>query len=276
MSRPMIQAAVTMGQLQHKLDLIGQNLANSQTAGYKNRQADFSSLLFQQIDNLQNPNNAEGRLTPDGIRVGAGAKLGAINLNLSSGSIKQTDRTLDTALLRENDLFQIQVTNNGQTETHYTRDGAFYLSPVGNSGAVTLVNKDGNPVLGQNGPITIANGFNDISIQPNGEIVATYGNESVIVGKLAVVEAIRPRLLEAAGDNLFRLPNLNELGFNAAEIIGDVDPNASVLESGALEQSNVDISQEMTELIKTQRSYQFNARTISMSDQMLGLINQLR
>ncbi len=54
------------------------------------------------------------------------------------------------------------------------------------------------------------------------------------------------------------------------------DPNTSILKSGALEQSNVDISKEMTDLMMTQRSYQFNSRTISMSDQMAGLVNQLR
>ncbi|MYL59297.1 flagellar hook-basal body protein, partial [Virgibacillus halodenitrificans] len=72
MSRTMIQAAVTMNQLQSKLDLIGNNMANSETTGYKNRNADFSSLLFQQIDNLKDGANAVGRLTPDGVRIGSG------------------------------------------------------------------------------------------------------------------------------------------------------------------------------------------------------------
>src|SRR5690625_3361915 len=123
----MIQAAVTMNQLQNKLDVISNNLANSKTTGYKSRQANFASLLFQQMDNMTDPANAEGRLTPDGIRIGAGAKLGSVSSNLSTGAISETDRVLDTALLADNHLFQIQVTENGATETQYTRDGAFYL-----------------------------------------------------------------------------------------------------------------------------------------------------
>ncbi|SFB26858.1 flagellar basal-body rod protein FlgG [Lentibacillus halodurans] len=276
MSRTMIQAAVTMNQLQNKLDVVGNNMANSQTTGYKTRQADFSSLLFQQIDNMTDPANGEGRLTPDGVRVGSGARLGSVNINLSPGAIQETDRALDTALLEKNHLFQIQVTENDMTETRYTRDGSFYLSPINDNQDVMLTTKDGYPVLGENGPIVIAEGFDEINIQPNGQISVQRGNVTENAGNLAITEAARPRLLETAGDNAFRLPDLDELGYDFAEMMQPVDPGTEVLRSGALEQSNVDLSQQMTDMMNTQRSYQFNARTISMSDQMMGLVNQLR
>ncbi|QKY70457.1 flagellar hook-basal body protein [Lentibacillus sp. CBA3610] len=276
MSRSMIQAAVTMNQLQNKLDIVGNNMANSQTTGYKTRQADFSSLLFQQIDNMTDPANAEGRLTPDGVRVGSGAKLGSVNIDLSPGTIQETARTLDTALLENNHVFQIQVTENDVTETRYTRDGSFYLSPVNDGEDVMLTTKDGHPVLGENGPIVVAEGFDDITIQPNGQISIQRGNVNENVGNLAITEVIRPRLLESAGDNAFRLPDTDELGFDFAEIMQPVDLDGDILKSGALEQSNVDLASQMTDMITAQRSYQFNARTISMSDQMMGLVNQLR
>lgn len=268
----MIQAAVTMNQLQQKLDLIGNNLANSQTTGYKARNADFSSLLFQQINNMTDPANAQGRLTPDGVRVGSGAKLGSINVDLSLGTLKETGRALDVALMQPNHLFQISVTENNVTETRYTRDGSFYLSPLANN-QVMLTTKDGDPVLGANGPITFADGFNDIQVTDDGQVTVRRGTNTEVVGQLTVVEAVRPRLLEATGNNNFRLPNLAELGFNQAEVIQGVQ--ASV-KSGTLESSNVNMSKELTDLITTQRAYQFNARTISMGDQMSGLINQLR
>lgn len=274
--RTMIQAAVTMNQLQNKLDLIGNNLANSQTPGYKSRSADFSSLLFQQINNMKDPANAEGRLTPDGVRIGSGARIGSTNINSAVGSIKETGRGLDVALLEKNHLFQVQVTDNGVTETRYTRAGAFYLSPVNNNQDVMLTTSDGNPVLGENGPIVVPAGFDSISISDNGQISVTRGNDTIEAGRLSIVEAVRPRLLEATGENLLRLPDLQELGYNQNEIIQATNPNDTLVKSGALEQSNVDISKEMTDLIITQRSYQFNARTISMSDQMMGLVNQLR
>lgn len=272
----MIQAAVTMNQLQNQLDVISHNLANSETAGYKSRETEFSSLLFEQINNLRHPGNAVGRLTPDGIRIGSGAKLGSINSNFSLGSIKETDRDLDVALLEKNHAFQIQVSEDGQTETQYTRDGSFYLSPVNNNQSVMLTTTDGHPVLGENGPIIMDAGFDAIDIRANGEIYVQYGNQTELAGRIAIVEVVRPTLLEAVGGNLFRLPNIAELGFNLEDIVQLADQNASLVQNQALEQSNVDVSKQMTDLITTQRSYQFNARTISMGDQMSGLINQLR
>lgn len=276
MSRMMVQAAVTMNQLQSKLDLIGNNLANSQTTGYKSRQSEFSSLLFQQINNLTDQANAEGRVTPDGLRVGSGAKLGSINNDLSIGSLIETERALDVALLEGNTFFQIEVNENGVTETQYTRDGSFYLNPINNSQDLSLTTKDGHQVLGVDGPIIIADGFDSIDIQSNGQILVQRGNQTEIVDNLAVVDAVRPRILEAIGENAFRLPNLEELGYNLNEVIQDKGAADNILKSGALEQSNVDISKQMTDMIMTQRAYQFNARTISMSDQMSGLINTIR
>ncbi|AXI10603.1 flagellar hook-basal body complex protein [Oceanobacillus sp. 143] len=276
MSRMMIQAAVTMNQLQSKLDLIGHNMANSQTTGYKTRQAEFSSLLFQQINNLNSPENAEGRLTPDGIRIGSGARLGATNINLEHGSLVTTNRALDTALVGENQFFQVQVIENGNTETRYTRDGSFYLNPINNNQDVMLVSSDGNPILGENGPIVIPEGFDAITIRENGQIVTQRGGQEEIAGSIAVVEVVRPRLLESTGQNMFRLPNTAELGLNFGDIIQNTAPNENILQSGTLEQSNVDVAEQMSDLIMAQRSYQFNARTISMGDQMMGLVNQLR
>lgn len=274
MSHAMIQAAVTMNQLQNKLDIVGNNLANSETTGYKNQQADFASLLFQQIDNMSDPANTGNRLTPDGVRVGSGAKLGSVKSDLTPGSISETDRVLDTALLGDNHLFQIQVTENGATETRYTRDGAFYLNPTNNDQAVMLTTKDGLPVIGENGPIVIAAGFDAIDIQSDGDINVKRGDQTERAGNIAVVEATRPQSLEATGQSNFRLPD--GLEFNMEAIMQAVPANTNVLKSSALEQSNVDISKQMTDMMMAQRSYQFNARTISMGDQMSGLINQLR
>lgn len=276
MSRMMIQAATTMNQLQNKLDLIGHNLANSQTTGYKSRHAEFTSLLHQQINNLNDPANMAGRLTPDGIRVGSGSKLGPTQVNLSVGSMIQTNRKLDTALLGENHLFQIQVEQDGVNQTQYTRDGAFYLSPVNNGESVMLTTKDGHPVMGVNGPIVMREGFEDIDILSDGQITVKRNNETEFVGQISVVEAVRPQLLEAVGNNNFIVPDLAALGYNVNDVIQAVNLYEDTLKSATLEASNVDLAQQMTDMLMTQRSYQFNARTISMGDQMLGLVNQLR
>lgn len=273
----MIQAAVTMDQLQHKLDMIGNNMANSQTTGYKSREAEFSSLLFQQMNNVSgDPANEENRLTPEGIRVGSGAKLGTANLDFTNGAITETGRALDTALRGDNYFYQIQDTENDGEVIRYTRDGSFHLSPVNDTGDVMLTTSDGNPVIGQAGPIVMEDGFDTIDIQANGQIIVGRGDQTEVVGELDIVEVIRPQLLEATGDNNFQLPDLAELGFEMGEIIQATDPTIDALQSNALERSNVDASKQMTDLITAQRSYQFNAQTISIGDEMKGLINQLR
>ncbi|WP_040978286.1 flagellar hook-basal body protein [Oceanobacillus jeddahense] len=271
MSRMMNQAAVTMNQIQNKLDVIGNNIANNNTTGYKNRQVEFSSLLSQQINNLNTPENAEGRLTPDGIRVGAGAGLGAIHLNQLQGSLIETDRTLDAALTEENTFFQVNRVENGQEETVYTRDGSFFLSPQ-EGGVLALTTSDGHPVIGQGGPIEIQDGFDAVEFNDQGQLIVTRGDEQAAEAELAIVEAVRPSALEAEGDNFFSVTAEADI----EEIMQVYNGEGSVIHAQALEQSNVDLSQAMTDMTAAQRLYQFNSRSISMGDQMLGLVNTIR
>lgn len=277
MSRMNIQAAVTMGQLQNKLDLIGHNVANLNTSGYKAQSANFSSLIYQNIDNLRDQAaNAPGRQTPHGIRLGSGARVGHTNINLSTGSLNVTNRGLDIALLRDNHLLQIEVTENGNTETRYTRDGTLYLQPI-DGGQVMLSTSDGHPVIGQTGgAIIFDDNMEDIRINEVGQIVTLRGGTEFVEGGLALVEAVRPQFLQSAGKNLFRLPDLTDTTYVAEDIVTAVGQFDNEIQSGTLEQSNVDLASQMAELLQTQRAYQYNARTITMHDQMRGLINQLR
>lgn len=273
-----IQAAVTMAQLQQKLDLVGHNIANSETTGYKADRGSFSSLLFREIDNLSDPQNEVGRLTPDQIRTGTGARLGMTQKNLMPGVVRETDRDLDVSLLNPNTMLQVAVTNNGVTETHYTRDGSLYLSENEDE-SLTLVTQNGYSVLNDTGAeIMVPAGFNNIEITDSGMITADLnGQEGVTLGQLGIVETPRPRILEAVGENLFKLPeDMNGLGLEEIDLIQAVNPDVATIQSGSLEHSNVDMAEEMSELMIAQKSYQFNARTISMDDQMQGLINQLR
>src|SRR5690625_3040816 len=268
------QASVTMKQIQQQIDLIANNLTNLQTPGYKTKGAEFSALLFQHINNLTAQENLQNRLTPDGIRVGVGARLGSANANFGIGPAQTTDRPLDVMLTNENHFFQIQAQNGDQEEIQYTRDGSFYLHPI-NDNTVMLVTKDGRPVLGVNGPITMNGNIESIQISQNGNIIVNQGGQDETIGTIAVSEIIQPRLLESVGENLFRLPNLEELGFNFDDIV-QIPQNTNIMESGILEMANVNVAEEMTQLMSAQRAYQFNARSITMADQMQGLINQIR
>jgi flagellar basal-body rod protein FlgG len=263
-----------MGQLQKKLDVISNNIANVNTIGYKASTANFSSLLVQNINNLSSGDGAAARLTPPGIRQGNGAKLAHTNKNMSMGSITQTERALDVALTNEKQFFQVFVTNNGITETQFTRAGNFYIQPVNNNEQVMLVTAEGHPVVGVQGPILINNGFDAIEINESGQVVVTRGGQKQAEAVLEVVQIDLPRVLESAGGSRYRFPDglgndIDTLAYPLA--FGEIQ-----LQTGSLESSNVNLSEELTSMMETQRAYQFNARAVTISDDMMGLINQLR
>ena len=277
MNRSMLTASVTMGQLQKKIDTIGHNLANSNTNGYKSRETNFNDLLFQQINNQPNANQEVGRRTPNGIRQGSGSKLSEINLRMEQGGLKLTDRPLDLALKRPNDFFELLVEENGDFATRYTRDGAFFLSPY-QEGENALVTGNGDFVLGTNGePILLPDNVKDIKISETGEIVVTnHDNTETSVGQLQLVQILRPQLLQSTGENQFALPDLDQLNLIEDEVYQVVSGQEGSIQQKALEMSNVDTATEMSELLIAQRSYQFNAKSISIADQMSGLIANLR
>ena len=279
MLRTMISATNTMGQLQNKLDLISNNIANSNTHGYKAKSSTFNEMLYQQFNNDQL--DPAVRQTPVGIRIGVGAMLGQIQSNQKQGSLQNTDRSLDFAFNKPKQYFNILMPDgeNG-TKTVYTRQGDFYVSPLDN-GTVMLVNADGYPVADANGQaITLPENMKDFKILDGGTLEATYANGDVIRTDLAVTEIQKPQVVESISGTYVGLPNnLAELGFTEADVFVDLqgaNRQQIGLQNGMLEMSNVDVSKEMTDLIQTQRAYQFNARTVTLADQMLGLINGIR
>ncbi len=280
MNQNMITASVTMGQLQKKLDTISHNVANVNTHGFKRRDVQFQDLLFQQLNNQTVQQQETGRNTPFGLRVGSGAKVAQTNIRMEQGALLQTGRTLDVAFGEPNFLFEI-VSLDG--ERRFTREGAFYFTPnPNNDDEVFLVTGKGDYVMSETGQaITIPAKHEALKIEPNGQILVTTKDENNIdteqeIGRLQIVRATKPQLLQNIGDNYFTFPNLNELGLTFDDVIENASANQGKLIQGSLESSNVDLGKELSELILTQRAYQFNTRSISMADQMMGLVNTIR
>lgn len=280
MSRTMITASNTLTQLQHQIDLIGNNIANVGTNGYKRADASFNDLLVQQMDNQPRRAAEIGRLTPLGIRSGNGAKLSQAQLVLTQGALKTTDRDLDVALTKDNLFFMVNVQDENGTNTRFTRDGAFYLSPIGGN-QVQLVTAEGHAVLDELGNSIIVDGpVKNIAITNEGQlkVETTNGGEQNV--NLGVVTIKKPQFLEKLGGNLYGLPaNMNQLGVNENDILTQLTGNLRgevSMKQGALEAANVDLSKEMTDLITAQRLYQFQSRSVTMADQMLGLVNSIR
>ena len=279
MLRTMVTATNTLSQVQQQLDTISSNIANSNTHGYKAQQANFSEMLYQQFKNDEYDRTV--RDTPVGIRYGVGAQIGQIQSNQAQGSIQLTERDLDFALTTKNQYFNVLMQNDaGEVRTAYTRNGSFYVSPT-EAGIVTLVNSDGYQVADANGqPITFPDDVTQFTMDSDGTLVANYENGVALTFQLGISSLQKPQVMEKLqGGTYIGLPeNLDELGFTQAQVLTDLQgANRQVgIQKGALEMSNVDLSQEMTNLIQAQRSYQFNTRAVTIADQMLGLINGIR
>ncbi|HWO98822.1 MAG TPA: flagellar hook-basal body protein [Bacillus sp. (in: firmicutes)] len=282
MNRSMINASNTMTQLQQQLDLISNNMANANTVGYKRRETNFSELLYQQFNNQPNKQAEIGRSTPFSIRQGSGARLAHTSVQMTPGALKQTNRPLDAALTQENLFFKVLVNENGQQVVRYTRDGSFHLAPTNNAGQWMLADSNGNAVAGPNdAPILVRGSVKEVRIDANGNFTAVPENTALPdqTFELGIVEVKKPHLLQGKGNNLFGLPNLNALNLTVQDVVEEVDGAGRAglnIRQGALEESNVDMASEMTELMITQKSYQFNSKSISIADQMMGLVNGLR
>lgn len=288
MNHSMINSMVSMNGLQQKLDIMANNMANVNTVGYKRREATFEDILTnmrQQPQGFQR----EGRLSPLGFNQGWGAKLSSMTTNFAQGALQDTGNPQDLAL-EGNGLFKVRVANSDPNEpanTLYTRDGAFQLSVVENDpDNVYLTTKEGHLVLDtEDNPITIPRGYK-FAVNADGLVTAYNGSVpeagSQVRGQLGLVRVLRPQFMQQVGENMFTIPA--GIAANPQEVNNVVQPVAagSALEQpikvrqGFLEQSNVNMADEMTELMMVQRAFQMSSRALTSSDTMMNLANNLR
>ncbi|GGF87404.1 flagellar basal-body rod protein FlgG [Paenibacillus albidus] len=272
MNNSTIGASVSMSSLQQRLDIIADNIANVNTNGYKRKEGSFEDVLTrvqQQSEDYDQP----GRSTPLGFNIGFGVRVASITNSWEEGALKETGNPTDLAL-QGNGLFGVQV--NGATA--YTRQGAFHFTPdPANAANMVLVDNTGNKVLNSNGnPLTVPVGVN-AAIDEWGRVL-TKRNESdpvQVAGRIMIVEPLSKDTLQAMDGNFYALSE----GVTAQQAFvqrGAGDVPAVGVRSGWLEQSNVDLSKEMTELMQLQRTYQLAARALTSSDQMQGLANTMR
>ncbi|MGJ7921972.1 flagellar hook-basal body protein [Neobacillus sp. LXY-4] len=255
MSSSLYIAASGLNTYQKKLDTISNNIANVDTTGYKRRETSFEENLAISIENQKARQQEIGRGTPFGIREGFGVHVSGNQLILDQGVPKATDNPFDLMIMGKG-YFRVGKQQAGGNEVLYTRDGAFQKSPTTNN-SYRLTNAQGYFLLDQNNnPIEIPNG-SDFIVTENGTIGAT--NQ-----QLGVTDFINPQKLSGEGGNMYRFTgNENEL----------IVMNTSEVKQGYLESSNVDLSKEVTDMITTQRGFQFNSRSISFADQMMGIAN---
>ena len=128
-----------------------------------------------------------------------------------------------------------------------------------------------NPALGTGRKVGEMSGVDFAQV---GNIRSYYdNNQSRLLGQIAVANFANASGLAKQGDNLYSA-TANSGEFNG--IGDDITANGGYMTSGVLEMSNVDLSQEFTEMITTQRGFQANSRIITVSDTMLEELVNLK
>jgi flagellar basal-body rod protein FlgG len=247
---------------QTNVEVISNNIANMTTTGYKRRRAEFQDLMYQNLRRVGSASSETGTVVPSGAQIGLGVRTAAVYRIAEQGNLTQTENRFDLAI-RGQGYFQVTLPSG---ETAYTRDGTFALSPEG-----TIVTADGFIV--QPG-ITIPQNARDVTINANGEVLATIAgqNQPQNVGQLQLAVFANEGGLEAMGDNLF----LQTPASGAAQAGAPGAPGVGNVIQGFVETSNVNVVTEITNLITAQRAYEMNSRVISASDEMLSTLTRLR
>jgi flagellar basal-body rod protein FlgG len=237
-------AAAGMAAQQQKLDALGNDLANANTTGYKHGRVGFRDLVYQQA----------GRASANGVRVGHGAAAVDAGRSFEQGALNRTDRKLDVAIQGAGFL-RVRLADGTQA---LTRDGNLQIDGRGR-----LATEDGALVQP---PITIPKGVqeDDLAIASDGTVSAGTRR----LGQIQLVSVRSPQQLTPVGDNNYVA---NPTSGNPVAA-----PATSVLTQGALEASNVDMSDAMVSMIESQRAYELASKAISTADQMWEIANGVK
>ncbi|MFD2116824.1 flagellar basal body rod protein FlgG [Paenibacillus yanchengensis] len=269
MLKSMYAGVSGMRGFQTKLDVIGNNIANVNTVGFKAGRVMFQDILSQTVSGVTSPEDGvRGGVNPR--QIGLGVTIGSIDTIHTPGSPMNTN--IPTDLRIDGDGFFV-VSPNGE-DRFLTRAGNFIVDA-----ARQLVTADGFFVLGQDGePITLDETITAFSIAQNGQIIGVTADGDVDAGSIGIATVVNPSGLEKVGGNLYRMTmNANPDGeledlFNA----NDADAGTGAIVTGQLEMSNVDLTSEFTEMIVAQRGFQANTRIITTSDEILQEVVNLK
>lgn len=299
MMRSLFSAVSGLKTNQTAMDVIGNNVANVNTIGFKSSRVVFQDVYSQTLSTATAPTETTGGINPQ--QVGLGVTISAIGLNMTEGSMQPSSNPLDFAITGEG-FFVIRGSDGAY---YYTRNGAFTLDAEG-----YLVTANGDYVMGVSGNAeAVANGnplydaagnpifdrikivgsiptgetdatenpsyetYSDYAVDSNGVVTAINSSgEVVTIGRLVLATFNNTGGLQKEGNSYY-----SETSNSGEAEIHFVNVGCGSIKSGYLEMSNVDLATELTNMIITQRGYQVNARVITTSDSMLEeLINLKR
>jgi flagellar basal-body rod protein FlgG len=258
MIRALYTAASGMSAQQANLDTIANNLANSATAGFRQRSLQFEDMIYQ---NMITPGSAESQQTTSaGLQIGLGTRSSASEMIMTQGALNQTGNTFDVAV-KGSGFFQVSLPNG---TIAYTRDGSFNLNSQG-----TIVTAEGDTVLPA---ITIPSNATAVTISQYGVISATIPGQSAAaqLGTMQLANFANPGGLSSLGGNL--LQQTASSGNPITDTPGG-STGVGTLQQGYVENSNVDVVGAFVQMIMAQRAYESNSKVIHVADDMYSQIN---
>jgi flagellar basal-body rod protein FlgG len=237
------------------VQVISNNIANLRTTGFKKQTAAFQDLIYEHIRRVGAQSSDQGTILPVGVDIGGGVKTVGTPRSMTQGTLSQTGNDLDVAISGEG-FFKILMPDGTY---QYTRDGTFQMDNQGR-----IVTAQGNPVQPT---ITIPNNASGITVNTQGQVSVTLPGQtsSSIIGQINVTRFINKAGLQPVGNNQF-----TETPSSGAPQDGTASSEGyGTITQGSLEQANVDVVSEMSDLIAAQRAYEMNAKVISAADQMM-------
>ncbi|MDY6977108.1 flagellar basal-body rod protein FlgG [Alteromonas gracilis] len=240
--------------------VVSNNLANASTVGFKKDRAVFEDLLYQNINQPGGRSSADTEL-PSGLMLGSGSKVVSTQKAHTQGNLLTTENALDLSI-QGRGYFEILQPDGTLA---YSRNGQFSMNDQGQivtSGAGYLLQPQ----------VTVPPDAQQITISQDGQIsVSIRGQaEPQLLGQLNVTDFVNPTGLQPIGQNLFV-----ETASSGAPIQGIPGlQGLGMISQGTLETSNVNVTEELVNLIESQRLYEMNSKVISSVDQMLGQVIQ--
>jgi flagellar hook protein FlgE len=259
-----------LDQFQQQLNVIGNNIANVDTVGFKSANVEFADALSQTVGS-----NSAGV-----EQVGTGVTTSSIADQFTQGSITSTGVESNMAI-NGNGFFLVKDPTSG--EEYVTRDGNFTVNSSGylvtSSGMYVQGYTDSTDTTIGNIQVTNANAPGGDTSAVQSYTFDSSGNLNIELadgttyngGQVLLQNFTSPSQLQSVGDNLYT--GMANAGPLAAPVAPSSNGLGSIVNS-SLEMSNVDLATQLTSLITTQRAYEANAKVITTSDEILqDLVN---
>jgi flagellar basal-body rod protein FlgG len=259
--RALHTAATGMMAQELNVQVISNNIANMRTTGYKRQRAEFQDLLYEHVRRIGTQTSNQGNILPVGVDLGGGVKTVGTPRIMTQGTLSKTGSELDLAIRGEG-FFKVLMPDGTFT---YTRDGSFQMDQQGR--IVTVQGQVLVPgiTLPQNATGLTINAQGQVSVTPTGSTTPS------VLGQITLTRFINKAGLQPIGDNLF-------VETPASGTPQDGTPNTDGfgdLMQSNLEQANVEVVSEISDLIAAQRAYEMNAKVITATDQMLSATSNL-